>query len=88
MRCRCRSTHSSRSARRSSFQSPRLLRQFALHLLDRVAAAMQIGDQPGGLARLRRDQRAGALDDRFAAGPAAAAMAMPLEPPGTPTRSR
>ena len=77
-------------AQRAAFllEAPRLLGQVALHLLDGVTAAMQIGDESGGFARFGRDQGAGALDNGFAASRRRRAIAMPLEPPGTPTRRR
>ena len=70
------------------FELPRLLRQLALHLLHFVAAAMQIGDQSGGLARFGRDQLACARSTTLSGNPSRRAMSMPLDPPGTPTRSR
>ena len=65
---------------------------FGVHLLLRavefVAAAMQIGDQVGGFARFGSEQRASALDQSPDGSPSRCAMAMPLEPPGTPTIRR
>ena len=88
MRFFCRSTHSSRSARRSCVQFARLLGQLALHPLEGVAAAMQVRNQPRSLARFRRQQRARPFDNASPADPSRRAIAIPLDPPGTPTRSR
>ena len=65
MRCRCRADPFLTQHAPLFLEQPRLRREFALHLLERIAAAMQIRDQSRGFALFGRDQLARAIDNRF-----------------------